>query len=58
MDEDRVTVNENVGMTELCASAFGDLEQDIMVSVVYQERGAIGKLIQTYCYRNSVTSFL
>ena len=42
-------------MTELCASAFGDLEQDVIVSVVYQDRGEIGKLIQTYCYSNPVT---
>ena len=43
MDVNRVTVNEDVGITELCASAIGDLVQDIVVSVVYQDRGAIGK---------------
>ena len=43
MDVNQVIVNEDVGMTELCASAVGDLEQDIVVSVVYQDRGGIGK---------------
>ena len=39
----RVTVDEVVGMTELCASATGKLEREVMVSVVYQDRGAIGE---------------
>ena len=43
MDVDRVTVKEDVGMTELCTSAVGNLDQDIVVSVVYQDREAIGK---------------
>ena len=43
MDVNQIRVNEGVGVTELCASAVGDLGQDIIVSVVYQDRGAIGK---------------
>ena len=35
-------MNEDVDMTELYARAIGDLEQDITVSVVYQDRGVIG----------------
>ena len=43
LDVDRVTVDEDIGMTELCASVVGELEREIVVSVVYQDRGAIGE---------------
>ena len=39
----RVTVDEDVGMTELCASASGELEREVVVSVVYKDIGAIGE---------------
>ena len=39
----RVTVDEDVGMTELCASVVGDFSRDVQVSVVYQDNGAIGE---------------
>ena len=40
----RVTVDEDVGMMELCASASGKREREVLVSVAYQDiRGAIGK---------------
>ena len=39
----RVTVDEDVGMTELCACVVGDFNRYVQVSVVYQDRGAIGE---------------
>ena len=38
-----MTVIEDVGMTELCASTNDELEREVVVSVVYQDRGAIGE---------------
>ena len=43
LDVARVTVDEDVGMIELCASAVGELEREVVVSVAYQDRGAIGE---------------
>ena len=43
LDFDRVTVYEDVGMTELCASTNDELEREVVVSVVYQDRGAFGE---------------
>ena len=39
----RVSVDEDIGMTELCASAVDELEREVVVSVVYQDIGAIGE---------------
>ena len=39
----RVTVDKDVGKSELCVSATGKLEREVMVSVVYQNSGAIGE---------------
>ena len=38
-----MTVHEDIGMIELCASVVGELEREVVVSVVYQNRGAIGE---------------
>ena len=43
LDVNRVTVVEDVGITELCASTNDELEREVVVSVVYQDRGAIGE---------------
>ena len=39
----RVTVDEDVEMTELCASVVGEFDREIVVSGVYQDRRAIGE---------------
>ena len=44
----RVTVDEDIGMTELCASIVGEFDREVVVFVVYQDRGAIGKT--AFCY--------
>ncbi len=39
----RVAVDDDIGMTELCASVVGEFDREVVVSVVYQDRGAIGE---------------
>ncbi len=49
MDQNEVIVNENMGIVMLCASVMmGSLQRTAVVSVVYQDRGAISKSMKEY----------
>lgn len=55
MDELRVSVDESVGMTELCASVTsGDLQRQVVVAVTYQNRGAVSeyRIVMVYSQRH------
>ena len=46
MDQLRVVVNEDNGTVQLCASVMrGILERQAVVTVIYENRGAMGKYI-------------
>ncbi len=44
LEETLVTVSEDVGMRELCASVMsGMVMRDVLVDVAYQDRSALGR---------------
>ena len=48
-------MDEDVGMTELCACTEGELEREVVVSVFYQDRGAFGEGSSVLPIINQVT---
>ena len=46
MDQVRVVVNEDIGTVQPCASVMREtLERQAVVTVIYENRGAMGKFI-------------
>lgn len=55
MDQVRVVVNEDIGTVQLCASVMrGVLERQAVVTVIYENRGAMGKFIYHFEHLNNI----